>query len=56
MKACEVLKALRISRQSLWLYHKKGMIKSETLPSGKYSYNEEDVFRLLNKEVPIKEV
>jgi len=52
MKAKEVLKLLRITRQTLCNYHKRGIIGIETLPSGKYSYNEEDVFKLLNREVP----
>jgi predicted site-specific integrase-resolvase len=56
MKACEVLKILQISRQTLYNYHKRGLIRSETLPSGKYSYNEEDVFKFLNKDVPRKNV
>ena len=52
MKAREVIKILQICRQTLCSYHKKGLIRSETLPSGKYSYNEEDVFKILNKDVP----
>lgn len=56
MKAKEALKILRISRQTLCTYHKRGLITSETLPSGKYSYNEESVFKLINKAVPRKNV
>ncbi len=52
MKAKEALKILRISRQTLCNYHKRGLIKSETLPSGKFSYDEESVFKLINKDIP----
>jgi predicted site-specific integrase-resolvase len=51
MKAKEVLKILRISRQTLCNYHKKGLIGAVTLPNKKFSYDEEDVFKLINKSV-----
>jgi putative resolvase len=58
MKAKEVLKILRVSRQSLCNYHKRGLIRAEkiTNDSNRLSYNEEDVFKLINKNIERKNV
>jgi len=52
MKAKEVLKILNISRQTLCRYHKKGLISAQNLPNGRLSYNEDSVFKILNKGAP----
>ena len=38
MRACEVMKLLRISRQTLSNYTKKGLIRTTTLVNGRYDY------------------
>lgn len=43
MKAKEVLKLLRISRQTLSSYVKSGQIKAALLPNGQYDYDEDSV-------------
>jgi predicted site-specific integrase-resolvase len=52
MKAKEVLKILNISRQTLCRYHKKDLISAKNLPNGRLSYNEDSVFKILNKGTP----
>ena len=52
MKAKEVLKILNISRQTLCRYHKKGLISAQNLPNKRLSYNEDSVFKILNKGAP----
>lgn len=54
MKAKEVLRLLRISRQTLTKYVKDGVIKVETLPNGRYEYNEKSVYKFLNKDLKRK--
>jgi predicted site-specific integrase-resolvase len=54
MKANEVLKLLRISRPTLTIYVKKGLIKGIKLPNGYYDYNEESVYAFLNRDIPRK--
>ncbi len=54
MKAKEVLRLLRISRPTLRRYVKNGIIRVHKLPTGYYDYNDEDVYRFLNKDVPRK--
>ena len=54
MKAQEVLRILRISRQTLTKYVKEGLIKVKTLPNGRYDYQEESVYAFLNKNVKRK--
>ncbi len=54
MKANEVMRLLRISRSTLHRYIENGNLKYTKLPSGIYNYNDEDVYRLLNKDVPRK--
>lgn len=51
MKANEVLKLLRISRQTLTKYVKDGIIKVESLPNGRYDYDENSVYLFLNKDL-----
>ena len=54
MKSGEVLKLLRISRPTLRRYIKKGWLRYEVMPNGQYNYNEEDVYKFLNKDVKRK--
>ncbi len=51
MKANQVMRLLRISRATLHRYAEKGNIRYMKLPSGIYNYNDEDVYKLLNKDV-----
>lgn len=54
MKAGEVLALLRITRPTLTKYVREGILKVDTLPNGRYDYNEESVYALLNKNVKRK--
>lgn len=54
MKSCEVLRLLRISRPTLTKYVKDGLIKVSTLPNGRYDYDPESVYSILNRGVPRK--
>lgn len=54
MTSKDVLKTLRITRPTLTKYVKTGIIRVETLPNGRYNYNEEDVYKFLNKDVKRK--
>ena len=54
MRAKEVLRLLKISRPTLYRYRKEGIITAQKLPSGFYNYHEEDVYRLVNKEIQRK--
>lgn len=54
MRASEVMKLLRISRQTLSNYTKKGLIRTTTLVNGRYDYNTDDVYKLLNNDVDRK--
>ena len=54
MRAKEVLRLLRISRPTLYRYRKEGIITAQKLPSGFYDYHEEDVYRLVNKDIQRK--
>jgi putative resolvase len=47
LKANEVLKLLRITRQTLTKYVKDGIIKVKVLPNGRYDYDEDSVYSLL---------
>jgi len=51
MKAGEALKVLRISSPTLYRWCDNGIIRRRKLPSGSYDYNEEDVYKVLNKDV-----
>jgi len=48
MKTKEVLKILRVTRQTLTKYVKDKRIRVTTMPNGFYDYNEDDVFKLAN--------
>lgn len=52
MKAKKVLKLLQVTRPTLCSYVKKGKIRVTTLINGYYDYNDEDVYKILNKECP----
>lgn len=54
MKAKEVMQILRISNPTLSSYVKKGWIKTTTLPNGRYNYDEESVYDMLNAGIPRK--
>lgn len=54
MKAKDVLRILSISRPTLSRYVKDGLIRTKTMPNGRYDYNEEDVYKFLFKDVPRK--
>jgi predicted site-specific integrase-resolvase len=56
MKANEVLNLLRISRKTLHVYASSGKIRFTVKPNGYYDYNDEDVYKLLNKNVKRKTV
>lgn len=56
MKANEVLAVLRVTRPTLARYVKEGLIKAELLPTGRYDYDEESVYKFLNKNVDRKTV
>lgn len=54
MKSKDVLRILRITRPTLTKYVKVRRIRVETLPNGFYEYNDEDVYKILNKDVKRK--
>ena len=56
MKVNEVLNLLRISRKTLHVYVKTGKIRFTVMHDGSYDYNDEDVYKLLNKDVKRKTV
>lgn len=51
MKADEVLKILRISRSTLSHYVRDGKLEVSKLPNGRYDYDDDSVYRLVNKDV-----
>ena len=56
MKANEVLNLLRISRKTLHVYASTGKIRFTVMPNGFYDYNDENVYKLLNRDVKRKTV
>lgn len=56
MKCSDVLKTLRVTRQTLCHYVKEGKIKVNKLASGRYDYDKESVFNFLNRENERKNV
>jgi predicted site-specific integrase-resolvase len=50
MKSNEVLKLLKITRPTLCKYVKTGRLKAVMQPNGLYNYDEESVFKLINKD------
>ena len=56
MKSKEVLKLLKVTRQTLCRYVKSGIIRVETQVNGDYNYNADDVYKLIYKDKPRKSV
>ena len=56
MKAEEVLNLLQISRKTLHVYAHDGRIRYTVMPNKRYDYSEEDVYKILNKDVKRKTV
>ena len=56
IKAEEVLNLLQISRKTLHVYAHDGRIRYTVMPNKRYDYNEEDVYKILNKDVKRKTV
>ena len=50
MKAKEVMELLEISRRTQTKYITKGIIKGTRLPTGRYIYDDESVYKLANKK------
>ena len=50
MKAKEVMELLEISRRTLTRYITKGVIKGTRLPTGRYIYDDESVYKYANKK------
>ena len=55
MKAKEVMDLLEISRRTLTRYITKGVIKGNRLPTGRYIYDDESVYKLAGKKKHSKE-
>lgn len=56
MKSNKVLKLLNVTRPTLCRYVKTGILKVKKLPSGLYDYDEESVYKFLNKNIERKSV
>ena len=56
MKSCKVLKLLNVTRPTLCSYVKNNQIKVKKLAFGHYDYDEESVYKFLNKNVERKHV
>lgn len=56
MKANEALSILRVTRPTLARYVKEGKIKATELPTSRYDYDEESIYKFLNKNVQRKTV
>ena len=56
MKSKEVLRLLKVTRQTLTKYVKNGLIKVYKMPNGRYNYEEESVYKFLNKDIDRKVV
>ena len=54
MESKDVLRTLGITRPTLTKYVKNNTIRVKVLPNGRYDYNEEDVYKFLNKDVKRK--
>ena len=54
MFAKDVLRILQVSRPTLTKYVKTGIIRVHVMPNVHYDYNEEDVYKFLNKDVKRK--
>lgn len=51
MRAGEVQKLLRISAPTMYRWCKEGIISRRKLLSGSFDYSEEDVYKVLNKDI-----
>lgn len=56
MKAKDVLKVLKISRQTLTRYVKQGILKVWRKENGQYEYDDKSVYKFLNRDVERKTV
>lgn len=56
MKSNKVLKLLNVTRPTLCRYVKTGLLKVKSLPNGYYDYDEESVYKLLDKDLERKSV
>lgn len=56
MKANKVLKLLHITRPTLCRYVKNQILLVRRLPSGQYDYDDESVYKILNKNIERKAV
>ena len=56
MKSNKVLKLLNITRPTLSSYVKKGRLKATMQSNGYYNYDEESVYKILNKDIERKNV
>lgn len=54
MLSKEVLRLLNVTRPTLTKYVKEGTIKVTTLTNGRYDYDEESVYKFLNKDMKRK--
>lgn len=52
MKAKEVMRLLGVTRVTLCTYVKKGLIKKNNLPNGRYDYDEDSVYEFLGEKKP----
>ena len=56
MKSNKVLKLLNITRPTLSRYVKEKLVKCKVQPNGFYDYDEESVYKILNKSIERKNV
>ncbi len=56
MKAKDVLNLLQIFRKTLHVYAMNGRIRYTLMPNKMYNYNEEDVYKILNKDINRKTI
>jgi resolvase, N domain protein len=54
MKAKDVLKILKVTRQTLTKYVKEGRIKVTVKGNGQYDYDVDDVYKLVNRDIERK--
>lgn len=54
MLSKDVLRLLNVTRPTLTKYVKEGTIKVTTLPNGRYDYDDESIYKFLNKDVKRK--
>ena len=54
MNSKSVLRLLQITRPTLTKYVKTGVIRVNVLPNKRYEYNDEDVYKFLNKDMKRK--